>query len=622
MTLPELLSRFEGVKKTSNGYDVKCPAHDDATASLSISESDDHKILLHCHAGCPTEYIVNKLGLKVSDLFSNNGDSRPRMVCAYDYHNRNGDLIFQVVRFQPKSFRQRQSDGKGGWLWKMDGVTRELFRLPQIIKAVGQKQKIFLVEGEKDVLALVEHGLEATCNPGGAGKWQDNYTETLSGAQVVIIADRDAPGRAHAQFVAAKLNRRAAAVKVIEPPNIGGAPVKDAADFFAAAGTVQALLFHVEQCPLWHPFEPSDNDGFLSQYIPNEEEKESPFQPLTLRTPNELLNMTFDDGDIILGDRLLAEGHSMTLCGAGGVGKSRLWIQFMAAQIAGRKFLCFDTFKPDMTWLWLQTENSNRRLQKDFQTFQKWLGDEDWRKFSNQVVIHTLETDEDGLLCLSDRSVISKIQSAIAIHSPSAICIDPLADVAVGDLNKDADMKTTLQILSRLCRTANPNRAIVVLHHALTGRGGAAKATGYDRSSFSRNSKVLFAWTRGQINLAPIDPENNNRLIVSCGKCSNGREFPTFAIKLNLDTMIYECDASVDVSQWEEDMTGKIPKSPMTPDRVRQLTELAGSQKADLARVIMDDCGCSRATAYRHAAKAEKTGQIKFSDNHGKYFKH
>ena len=69
--------------------------------------------------------------------------------------------------------------------------------------------------------------------------------------------------------------------------------------------------------------------------------------------------------------------------------------------------------------------------------------------------------------------------------------------------------------------------------NALTGRGGAAKVTGHDRASFARNSKVMHAWTRGQINIAPIDPDDNSRLIVACGKCSNGKEFEKFAIKLN-----------------------------------------------------------------------------------------
>ena len=31
---------------------------------------------------------------------------------AYDYHGQDGQLLFQVVRFEPKAFRQRQPDGE------------------------------------------------------------------------------------------------------------------------------------------------------------------------------------------------------------------------------------------------------------------------------------------------------------------------------------------------------------------------------------------------------------------------------------------------------------------------------------------------------------------------------
>jgi hypothetical protein len=41
---------------------------------------------------------------------------------------------------------------------------------------------------------LERAGAAATCNPGGAGKWRDEYAETLVGATVVIVADRDKPG--------------------------------------------------------------------------------------------------------------------------------------------------------------------------------------------------------------------------------------------------------------------------------------------------------------------------------------------------------------------------------------------------------------------------------------------
>jgi len=330
---------------------------------------------------------------------------------------------------------------------------------------------------------------------------------------------------------------------------------------------------------------------------------ESAPRKLTMRSPDEILAMQFDDSDIILGDRLLADGQPLVIAGQGGAGKTRFVLQLVACIVAKRKFLALETGKPALRWLILQTENSNRRLQSDLARLKSWLAD-DWQRFTDQVTIHTLENDTDGFVSLESLENQNAIQAAIEATAPDVIVIDPLNDFAAGDLNKDVDMKVTLQTLSRLCRRGNPHRAIILVHHALTGRGGAVKATGYDRSSFARNSKTLHAWARGQINLAPVDPDSNERLIVACGKCSNGREFPTFAIRLNPDTLIYECDPTVDVSQWERDVAGQSDRGPlMTPERVAELCQPL-TKKPDLAKAIMADCGCAKGSAYRYITRA------------------
>jgi hypothetical protein len=324
---------------------------------------------------------------------------------------------------------------------------------------------------------------------------------------------------------------------------------------------------------------------------------------LTLRPPDEILAMQFDDSDIILGDRQLAKGQSLVMAGQGGLGKSRLLLQMAACQIVGSKFLTFDTGANHLRWLILQTENSNRRLKTDLARLQGWLGNV-CDKFNSQVTIHTLENDLDGFVSLDSIENQLLLERTIDHTQPDIIVFDPLNDFAAGDLNKDADMRNTVQTLSQISRRGNPHRAIVILHHALTGRGGAMKATGYDRASFARNSKVLFAWTRGQINLAPVDPNNYDRLIVACGKCSNGKEFLPFAIRLNPETFIYECDPTVDVATWEREISGQADRGPlMTPARVGELCK-ALTSKADLAKVIMEDCGCVRGSAYRYIARA------------------
>ena len=57
-----ILGRLENVHEISSEWEARCPAHEDQRASLSISIGDDGRTLLHCHAGCPTEEIVGKLG--------------------------------------------------------------------------------------------------------------------------------------------------------------------------------------------------------------------------------------------------------------------------------------------------------------------------------------------------------------------------------------------------------------------------------------------------------------------------------------------------------------------------------------------------------------------------------
>jgi len=64
----------------------------------------------------------------------------------------------------------RRPDGKGGWINNIRNCRKVLFHLPRLL--ADPRKPVYMVEGEKDVLALEELGLVATTNPGGAGKWR------------------------------------------------------------------------------------------------------------------------------------------------------------------------------------------------------------------------------------------------------------------------------------------------------------------------------------------------------------------------------------------------------------------------------------------------------------------
>ena len=222
-TVGRVLERLDRVERRNGYYTALCPAHDDRKPSLSISETDDGRALLHCHAGCKPENIVAELGLEMRDLFprlGRNGKGHRKIVGSYDYHDADGRMLFQTLRMEPKDFRQRRPDGRGGWEWNLNGVEPVLYRLQEVLLAVESGETIFVLEGEKDVDRARSMGLAATTNPMGAGKWRDSYSASLRGAEAIVLPDNDRPGREHAGQVARSLQDKAASVKIVELPGL------------------------------------------------------------------------------------------------------------------------------------------------------------------------------------------------------------------------------------------------------------------------------------------------------------------------------------------------------------------------------------------------------------------
>ena len=206
----------------------------------------------------------------------------------YDYKNAEGKLLFQVVRFEPKSFSQRRPFDNGfvwgltdDWYQKntqsnnyykmkdaspdkttaphpdavwFNAIEPVLYRLPELMQGIDSGKTIFICEGEKDAENLAALGFIATTCSMGAGKWRNAYTKTLQGCrEAVVLADKDEPGRTHAEAIAKELYLAGIPVKILEMPDIGGAPIKDISDWLMAGGTREAFLEILRKCPDWAP---------------------------------------------------------------------------------------------------------------------------------------------------------------------------------------------------------------------------------------------------------------------------------------------------------------------------------------------------------------------------------
>ena len=277
MTLPSLAAiaqQCEGAHHDKNGWRAKCPVHQgQSDTSLHLWEEDGH-VRVHCFAGCERASILDALHLdKVPQ--------EPRYPAIYTYHDANGHLVFQVVRLPgvPKKFFQRHPHPSqpGTWIDDMKGVTRVLYHLPEVLKAVAGGLTVYVVEGEKDVETLRARGCVATCNPGGAGKWSDEYSKALKNATVILLPDNDKAGRAHADLLTTRLAGYVHSLRRLDLPGLKEAG--DITDWLADGHTLEELHALTESKPpairaphmvvksfadipheeihwLWHPYIP------------------------------------------------------------------------------------------------------------------------------------------------------------------------------------------------------------------------------------------------------------------------------------------------------------------------------------------------------------------------------
>jgi len=158
------------------------------------------------------------------------------IAATYTYRDEDGRALYECIRLEPKSYRQRRLVG-GRWQWSLDGVRRVLYRLPFLL--AEPDAVAWIAEGEKDADRLAAEGLCATTNVCGAGAWRAEYGESLRGRRCVVLPDNDDAGEKRAREVEAALRGVAAACVVLR---LRGLPPKgDVSDWLDAGGTVGDL---------------------------------------------------------------------------------------------------------------------------------------------------------------------------------------------------------------------------------------------------------------------------------------------------------------------------------------------------------------------------------------------
>ena len=332
-------SELAGCTQSGNEIVALCPFHDDKNPSFN---ANTQRWMFNCHAcgegGDIFHFVEKKHHKSFPEALAYLADcagvtpTKPatlarkelpecpatleNLKAEYPYRDETGEPLYSVYRFEADGYRKsiRQGHPRNGKGERIRfGLPDGVARVPYNLDRFDLYDTIFVTEGENKANVLRRWCLLGTCNPGGAGKWQDEYSQYLKGKHVVILPDNDEPGRKHAQKVAESVLPVAASVKIVELP---GLPAKgDLIDWKEAGHNREEFLALVEVTPL------------LSE-VPAKEEKPL----LRLYTMDDILNMPMPKWRI---ERLLPETGLAVIYGTSGSGKSFVCIDMAAALARG-----------------------------------------------------------------------------------------------------------------------------------------------------------------------------------------------------------------------------------------------------------------------------------------------
>jgi len=451
MDLHEIATRLSHVKWRGDTFMARCPAHKDRTPSLSGKSGDGGRTLLKCHAGCRVEDIVARVGLTVRDLFvdaTTPSMTTPEIVETYPYTAEDGTLLYEVVRYVPKAFRQRRPDGRNGWIWKLDDPTatppvttpRVLLGLPELIDVTD----IFIVEGEKDVRALQKLGLSATTNAGGAGQWRDDYAQQLSGTgalRVNIIPDNDEPGQTHAATVARSCHTAGIETRIVRLPN--PRPKGDVSDYLDAGHTRADLAALVTATVA---LSQADFDA-LGRVLPP-----AASETFTLTSIGDLLHEPEEEVNWLV-EGLIPAKSVVVLAAKPKVGKSTAARSMALAVARGDRWLGRACAQGPV-W-YLAFEGRRQDIKMHFQQMDA--------------------RDEDAISIFAGqapRAVVREVQQLAECERPALIIIDTMQRFLRAKSTDDyAEMTTRLDTVIGIVKRSGAT--IMLLHH----NGKAARAT-------------------------------------------------------------------------------------------------------------------------------------------------
>lgn len=320
-------------------------------------------------------------------------------------------------------------------------------------------------------------------------------------------------------------------------------------------------------------------------------------RPYSTRAWDELGLMILTPPEIVWGGFTL--GASCVFFGQGGLGKSRVALNIARNQVLGLPFAGLPTARRPLRHLMMGSENSIHRLQNDVRRMDAGLSTGDIAKLGAHVRLATLEGPEDTYIALTPANV-ERWRVTLEDWPPDVLWADPWGDLLDGDANGDEEARQAIGILRRLLRRVNKDAGLGILAHARTGARNIMQAIGYDAANFGKGSKALYSSARCVWNLAPGDETDNPPLVAVHAKSNDAPKEKPFALRLDVESMLYIRVEDFDLESWRADLAGCANGRGTRAKRARLSEDEAFEKLGDKAvskteaKQTLQDAGCTR----------------------------
>ena len=410
-------------------------------------------------------------------------------------------------------------------------------------------------EGEKDVDTLTRLGIPAFTFGGTGDGLPVEAANYLKGRRVVILADNDDGGRAHAEKKAALACEAGAAnVRVVQFPELP--PKGDVSDFFQAGGSVEELYARIDAAPAWMPQAVGDStsasDGLVARCAADIRPKKV---------------------DWAWQNRIALGKHSM-IGGEGGLSKSQ-FLAFLAATIS---------------------------------TAGMWPADEGTAPLGN-VIMFSAEDDPDDTIVPrlmaagADRSRVRIVEAARdasgerlfdlqqdldalereleAFGDVKLVTFDPISSYLGSriDGNSNNDVRRVLEPLSRIA--ARHQVAIVSLTHSPKGNGSKALNQFIGSAAFVNVVRAAFLVIR--------DPDDGDRILFLTAKNNLGKDPGSLAYRIGVRFVGEQDDIPAPFILWEDKPVAITANEALAAANRDARDRTATEEAADFLREILAD---------------------------------